>query len=266
MTRRPLRTLLLLALVTPSACEVPRFQGPQIQNPPLGFLLQPDNHPPTRIFPGRDVIFHSAWVRTDLSGVSLIFVDGHPGDTSLEEVLTAVEETRQAQEDPDTHYGNVEALRIDGRDGWGWYERIESPSRGLVHVVYKAVVPYDTVTYAIEFTSGDPVFKRAAPDTLRTVVASFGVGRTVWNLPLIAIMTGALLLVVSTVRTRAQERAARLRSINLVKIEKKQENDAEPAGTAAPVTTPAPAGPPPDPATTSAPRPSGSARGAEPGS
>jgi hypothetical protein len=83
-------------------------------------------------------------------------------------------------------------------------------------------------------------------------VAQFAVGRTTYNLPLIAVMIGLALFVVSFVQSQRRAKAARLRSINLVKVEKKQP-DASNRGTPATGTLAAPAGsadvPPPAPAT-----------------
>ncbi|MDX1646192.1 MAG: hypothetical protein R3304_03515 [Longimicrobiales bacterium] len=206
--RRPRRpTPLLVALTLASACDVPRFEGPQIQDPPTGFTLQPERALPPRTFPERDVLFHTAWGHTGLSGSSVIHVDGHPGAMSRGEVMEAREDAIATAEDPDAVFDPVEALRIDGREAWGWYERVESPRRGLVEVAYRAVVPYDTLTYAIEVRSGEPTLKGAAPDTLRSVVSTFGVGRTTYNVPVILVALGAVLFVVGALRTRA--RAAR---------------------------------------------------------
>ena len=219
---------LLLPSLAVGACDVPRFSGPQIQQPPADFSLQPASESSQPTFPDREVVFHTAWVHTGLGGVSVIFVDGHPGTVDMEDVMAAREDVMAAETDPDAVFDEIEALRIDGHDAWGWQERIESPRRGLVEVTYRAVVPYDSVTYAIEFMSGEPSIKRAAPDTLKAVISTFGIGRTTYNIPVIVIALGAVLFVFSVLRTRSRERSDRLRSINLVTIERDEEG-AEPA-------------------------------------
>lgn len=225
MTRRQLNAVLASTLLALSACEIPRFEGPQIQEPPVGFRLQPESAEQARLFPGRELTFHSTWVHTDMSGVSLIHVNGHPGALTIEDVIAGFDAVRTLRQDPDLAYGEIEALRIDGRDGWGWAERIQSPSRGLVEVSYRAVIPYDTVTYAIEFFSGEPMWKQYAPDTLKAVIGTFAVGETTLNVPLIAMVVGAVLLLVSVLRARANERKTRLRSINLVQFKKPDEDE-----------------------------------------
>ncbi len=225
VTRRLLFAALLPALLSTSACEIPRFEGPQIQSPPPGFLLQPEGYLQRRMFPEREIPFHTTWVRTDVSGVSVIYVNGHPGALTVDDVLTAQEGVRAHTVDPDTKFGAIEALTIDGRDAWGWEERVESTRRGLVDVAYRAVIPYDTITFAIEFISGDPNWKAVSPDSLRTIISSFAIGKTTLNLPVIGILAGAMLLAFNVLRTRARERDQRLRSINLVTIKKEQEEE-----------------------------------------
>jgi hypothetical protein len=218
---------------------VPNFEGPQIQEPPQGFLLAPDSYQQRRLFPEREVVFHAAWVES-IDDFSTIYIDGHPGVLGFDDAVAAREAARLAAIDPDVRFGEVEPLQVDGRDAWGWSERVETPTRGLVWVAYRAVVPYDTVSYAIEFYSGEPAIKREAPDTLKAVIATFGIGETTYNLPLIALLAGLALFAAAFVRSKQQARAARLRSINLVKVEKKKAPDAaQPGDAAGPAASPA---------------------------
>jgi hypothetical protein len=135
---------------------MPRFQGPQIQSPPANFIIVADNEHPQTLFPHRSRGFHTAWVHTDVGGTSVIYVDEYTDAVTLDEVTAAQDRMRAAATDPDTVFGGIEAITVDGRRGWGWAERIESERRGLVQVAYRAIVPYDTVSYAIEFISGEP--------------------------------------------------------------------------------------------------------------
>lgn len=227
MRSRVSLTALAAFLAVLAGCRVPRFEGPQVQQPPAGFTLLEESDPAPGTFPDHEVGFHTSWVRTDVSGVSVISVHEHPAVFELDDVVAARERVGTAATDPDAVFGDLEAIRVDGRDAWGWYERVESPRRGLVRVVYRAVVPYDSVSYVIEFSSGEPSLKRAAPDTLRAVISTFGIGRTTYDMPLIAIVFGALLLFVSVLRARSKERADRLHAIKLVTVEKKEERAEE---------------------------------------
>src|SRR5688572_10230822 len=210
-------TLVAACGLTLAGCDVPTFEGPQLQVVPQGFLLVPESYPVLSLMPGREPVFHAAWVWSGVD-LSTIYIDGYPAVLGYEDALAAREEARRNALDPDTRVGDVEPLRIDGRGAWGWEERVETPRRGLVWVAYRALVPYDSVTYVIDFASGNPTFKRAAPDTLRAVISTFGIGRTTYNIPLIAIGGGLVLFALGALRTKRQQRAARLQSINLVKI------------------------------------------------
>jgi len=240
VTRRALAAA-LVTLLSSAGCTVPNFEGPQIQEPPIGFLLQAESVQQRRMFPELETTFHTTWVHTDISGVSVIYVDGHSGVLDVNDVTEALAGAMSAATDRDRLFSNIEVVTIDDRRGWGWSERVESVQRGLVDVAYKAVIPYDTITYAIEFVSGEPSWKGAAPDTLRAVISTFAVGRTTWNVPLLAIMLGGGLFGISALRSRSQKRAQQLRGINLVSI--KKEEDEEAASTDPPAAPPASAPP-----------------------
>lgn len=84
----------------------------------------------------------------------------------------------------------LEDIRIDGRPGWGWLET--HIYRGEVaSLELKAVVPYDTVTYAVEFYASHPEWVDEA--RLREVMGTFAVGRTELNVPLLALVLVVLL-------------------------------------------------------------------------
>jgi hypothetical protein len=234
VSRRLLAAGLASTLLLASACDMPRFEGPQIQNPPVNFLLQAESYQQRRLFPERNLAFHTAWVHMDIGGVSAIYVNGFAGAMTLDDVLSGAEGIRTAEPDPDAVFGEVEALTIDGREAFGWSERIASTRRGLVDVRYRAVIPYDSITYVVAFVSDEPSLKRVAPDSLRVVVASFAVGATTWNLPLIVILLGGALLLFSMVQRRQQERRLRHRSINLVQFKKDEPDE----GSGEPGTTP----------------------------
>ena len=200
------------------------------------------SHPIRPMLSGLTPVFRAAWIESSVDASS-IFIDGYPAVLGYEDAVAARDSARRYAVDRDTRFGEVEPIAVDGRSGWGWHERVETPTRGLVWVAYRALLPYDSVTYAIEFASGNPTFKRTAPDTLKAVIATFGIGRTTYNVPLIAVVAGAALFALALWRSKAAARAKRLRSINLVKVPKKQA-PSEPAATAR--ATVSQAGAPPD--------------------
>jgi hypothetical protein len=228
--RAALGVLLLVGL---AACDVPNFQGPQLQEPPQGFLLQSDSRAARSMFAHLPEAYHDAWVQSQ-PPYSTIRINGHSGVLGLQDVMAAQDSARRHARDADITFGAIEPLSIDGREAWGWEERIETQRRGIPWVAYRAMVPYDTISYSIEIDTEDPLLKVGAPESLRAIAQTFGVGETVYNWPLIALGAGLLLLVIHMMRQRAQAKAARLRSINLVKVEKKpkEEDGGDAAGPA----------------------------------
>lgn len=212
----------LIPLVT--ACSVPEFQGPQIQEPPPAFTMNASTHQERRMFPDRDVVHHDAWVEASWGNFSGIYINGHPGVIARSDVVEAREEAIQAATGRRAEFGEIEEILLDGRTAWGWGENWREDNGGLEFVVFRAAVPYDTISYAIDFLTGDPGLK-SRPDSLRTVVASFAIGRTTFNVPLLAIGAGATLLLVSMQRKRARARAEATRRMTLIKMPVKAEDE-----------------------------------------
>jgi hypothetical protein len=76
--------------------------------------------------------------------------------------------------------------------------------------------------YAIDFLTGEPGLK-ARPDSLRTIVASFAVGETRPNLPLIALLGSAGLLFLRTLRKRQRARVEATRRMTLFTMPTEEE-------------------------------------------
>jgi len=208
---------LLLAL---AACDLPNFDGPQIQSPPPAFFLQREAFQQQRMFPYRDIAYHDAWVETSDGRFSAIYINGHAGVLTEDDVYAAQDSAKKWAQTPIT-FDPIERLTIDGREAWGWAERLQTPALGIAWVAFRAIVPYDTITYVIEMHGGEPGLK-SKPDSLRVIVSSFAVGETAWDFPLIAIMAGALLILINLLRNRAAERAVRLQGISLRQISKEE--------------------------------------------
>ena len=210
----------LLLLV---GCDIPNFEGPQIQNAPQGFLKQPDVYMQRRMFPDLEVVHHDGWVSTAFGHVSKIVINGHPGVLTRADVADAQAGARAAAVEPVT-FGDIIQYTIDERPAWGWSDRLETPEKGLEWIAFHVVIPYDTITYAIDLDSGDPYFK-GVPDTLVTIAHTFAVGKTTSNNPLVAFLGLCADFMISFQRKRAERRQERLQSIHFVKIEKKEEKD-----------------------------------------
>lgn len=235
----------LLALLSGvAACDVPNFEGPQLQDPPQGFLLRPNPEAAHSFLAYLPRVYHDAWVQS-LPPYSSIVINGFAGSLTLEDVLAAQDSLRARPHDPDVRFGQIEPLAVDGRDAWGWEERIEAPGRGIPWVAYRVMIPYDTISYTIEISTEDPLLKAEAPETLKAIIFTFGVGEIVWNWPVIALGLGLLFFAVHMMRQRSKQRVAQLKSINLVKIKKKETPEGQDAASVEPaVTTTAQSGPP----------------------
>ena len=162
------------------ACEVPNFQGPQIQNPPVGFTMRPETDLEQGMMRDQEVIHHDAWVEADWGDFSGIYINGHPGALSRDDAERSRRDLMARNAGARIEYGETEELTIDGRTSWGWTEWWRLENGGLDYVVYRALIPYDTISYTVEFLTGDPGLK-IRPDSLRIVVAAdrvAGMGHT----------------------------------------------------------------------------------------
>ena len=198
--RGPSRVASVLALLTVmAACDTPRFQGPQIQGITPGFLRNPEVTRDKIMFPDREKVHFDAWVKTNVGDFSGIYITGHPGVTSQAEVEEARERSMAVPTPRKMRYGEIEVGEIDGRTALAWMEVWED--NGLREVTFRSVIPYDSITYVVEFLTGDPIFK-SRPDSMRAIVATFAIGETEWNMLLIALAVALSLLVFKGVGSR----------------------------------------------------------------
>lgn len=209
----------ILTLASLSACEMPKFAGPQIQNPPPAFTLNTATHWDRRMFPAREVLYHDAWVEASWGNFSGIYINGHPGALGSEDVDAARAAAIATTTDTLAEFGELETIVVDGRTAWGWTESWRLENGGLAYVVFRAAVPYDTITYAIDFLAGDPGLK-IRPDSLRTIVASFAVGQTTANLPLLGVLAAISLILLHMLRARQRARAEATRRMTLITMPK----------------------------------------------
>ncbi len=175
-----------LAAVT-SGCSRPTFEGPQIQDPPDRFLYDANASQGRNVFPQREQLRQGAW----FSGLmnddehSSIFITTYAGPSGRNQIEAA----RDAQADRyggrSMQYGPIGSIWIDDRTAWGWVETQIYKGK-ISSLEYKAVVSYDTVSYAIEFHSSQPQWMDE--QKLKAVVATFAVGRTELNVQAIIVL------------------------------------------------------------------------------
>ncbi|RMH12209.1 MAG: hypothetical protein D6701_13780, partial [Gemmatimonadetes bacterium] len=191
----------LALLLTLAACTPPQFEGPQIQAPPEGFFYDANSSQARKVFDDREVLAEGAWLSNlaDEDELSVISLTTFRGPVTRAEVEAAREALIARWGRPTTEYGPVRTYRIDDRDAWGWLETNRFGG-SLRSRELKVVVPYDSVSYAIEFYTRDPLFLE--PAELEAVVGTFAVGRTEWNLPGLALGALIALVVLALLRER----------------------------------------------------------------
>lgn len=194
--------LFLSALSLPLGCATPPFLGFQLQDPPEGFLFDPDAAQSVTVFPDREILSQGAWWRiTDTERQASIYLTRFRGPATLEDVERARDRYAASLSGSAGEASQLQFLRIDGQEAWGWEERIEAEGAPPASA-FRAVVLYDTMAVSIEFHSDIPEWMD--PAAQREVISSFGFGeaRILWGwivavLVLLTVLAGAFLRNVS---------------------------------------------------------------------
>lgn len=209
VARWQVRAGLVVALVGAVGCAKPSVPGLQLRAVPPGFLYTANANFGVNPFPGRDPLSHGAWLGDveSFQPQSEIFVTRYRGAVTTAEARTA----RDAQASRYGHpasidYGAVAPVTIDGRPAVAWLETRYDEHHAVRSLKYSAVIPYDSVSYAVEFDTSAP--DRLQPDSLIRVVHSFGRGQTtiLWGpikLALLLVAGFGLLLVYRARRSTA---------------------------------------------------------------
>ena len=153
-------------------------RGPEtlnFDNVPRDFMFAREASKDRQVLPHREMISQSAWYG-DLSGYeprSEVFMTLYRGAAEVEEAEAARDEQAGRYGNPESiDYGEVSWVNIAGQVSWAWLET-RYDERGEVRSLdYKAVVPFDSVTWVLEF--GTNARNRLHPDSLIGVVHSFG--------------------------------------------------------------------------------------------
>jgi hypothetical protein len=187
-----------------AGCSRPRFEGPQIQDPPPNFLYDANAYQGRNVFPEREQLRQSAWARGfgEDTPHSSIYMTAYAGPSTRADVQAA-RDAQQARYGRSIRYGDLEDLVIDGRPAWGWLETQIYQER-VASLEYKAVVSYDTVSYAVEFWSNDPAFMD--PATLQATVETFAIGKT--RVSVVGVVVAIVLLAAGVLVWRRQRRLA----------------------------------------------------------
>lgn len=213
--RQALGAALGFVLVALPGCQRPRFEGPQLQDPPAGFLHKEGASSSHLVFPGREIVKQSAWSKGTGEPFSAIFITWYRGAATPDEIL----EARDAQERqlPAYQFGPLERISMNGREAWGWMVT-QQDLLGMHSREFRLAIPYDTMTYTVEFFTNKPILM-SNPDTLRWGVASFAIGITTWDGRAIVVggALGGIILLLGVRRFRADPFAAN-RNVTLVEF------------------------------------------------
>jgi hypothetical protein len=156
-----------------TGCSGPRFEGPQVQEPPLNFFFDANATQGRNVFPDRRELAQGGWWHSpgeyDHSSVFITTYDG----PSTQADVQAARDRQEEEYGQYVRYSDLEALWIDGHAAWGWLETqiLDGTTESLE---YKVVVSYDSVSYAVEFFSSEPEWMDST--NMRDVVMSFAVG------------------------------------------------------------------------------------------
>ncbi len=166
-------TLLVVGLMLSAgaSCSGPKREGPQVQDVPEGFIWDANASKARNIFPDERMVRQGAWTTMAIGDEdnSSIYITTYRGASDRYAIA-------DAREDQVRRYGNhvdfgpLEELEIDGRDAYGWLETQHYKGE-LSSYQYKAVVPYDTLSYAVEYYSSHQRFMD--PEAMRVLVTSF---------------------------------------------------------------------------------------------
>lgn len=213
-----LLTVLAPVLVGTSGCSAPAVEGTQIQGAPEGFFFDANAQRSRLVLPERDVLGQGAWwgdIRSE-EPQSDLFVTRHGGVATVEEVLAAQNRQATRYGSPTSiDYGDVTSVVIGGRPAWAWMETRYDEHGEVRSLEYTAVIPFDSVSYALQFSTSAP--HRLHADSLVRVVHSFGTGEITihWNAILGSLLVGGGLLLFLVGRTRRprHDTAYRLASV-----------------------------------------------------
>jgi len=173
-------TALTLMAIGLAGCSQPAVRGYQLQVVPEGFLYSANVTQGVNVFPDREILSQGMWLG-DIQAFepqSEIYVTRYVGNATLEQSQASrnVQATRYGNP-ASIDYGPVVPVTIDGQAAFAWMETRFDENDAVRSMKYTAAIPYDTVTYTVEFSTS--VARRLHPDSLTRVVHSWGFGETV---------------------------------------------------------------------------------------
>jgi hypothetical protein len=160
--------LLIAVLITVPACGPTYREGPNVAGVPEGFRYDANMTSGRPVLPNRTQIGQSGWITPFAEEHSSIMFTQYSGAADEAEVRAVLD--AYARRYTHQKYGAVEAVTIDKRPAWGWYSEQHLKGK-LASLEYTAVIPYDDVTWAVEFYASHP--RHRDPELLKKLVTSF---------------------------------------------------------------------------------------------
>lgn len=148
MTRRrsPVAVLLLLAFAA-GGCTVSNVDGPQLRDVPTGFGFDETASSSRRVFDDRAPLSRRGYFFRSDGGNASILMTELGRVIEEDEVESTYERLEEEWERSGAVFSQLESLTVDDRDAWGWFQRLGRSRRFVL------VVPYDDVTFVIDFYS-----------------------------------------------------------------------------------------------------------------
>lgn len=181
---------LALALVGAAGCVAPAIPGYQLRDVPAGFVFTANANTGVNVFPNRDVLSRGVWLGDieSFEPQSEIYITRYSGNVTIEEAEAARDVQASRYGNPSSiNYGRVATVMIDERVAFAWMETRYDENNAVRSLDYTAVIPYDTVTYVVEFNTSRA--HRLHSDSLTRIVHSWGRGETevLWGTILLAV-------------------------------------------------------------------------------
>jgi hypothetical protein len=188
-------------MVGPAACVAPAVPGYQLRDVPPGFLFTANANTGVSAFPDRDVLGRGVWLGDieTFEPQSEIYITRYSGNITSDEAEAARDVQAGRYGNPSSiDYGRVATVMIDERAAFAWMETRYDEHDAVRSLAYTAVIPYDTVTYVVEFNTARA--HRLHPDSVTRIVHSWGRGETEvrWGTILfaVAVLGGLAMLLV----------------------------------------------------------------------
>ncbi len=180
---------LALTAAGAAACLKPTVPGHQVRGVPAGFLFTANANSGAPTFPDRELLSRGVWLGDieTFEPQSQIHVERYAGRVTRAEAEAArsVQASRYGNPSSIT-YAPLETVTLDGQSAFAWMETRYDEHDAVRSLEYTAYIPYDTVSYVVAFGTAAP--RRLYPDSLTTVVQSWGPGKTevLWGAILVA--------------------------------------------------------------------------------